>query len=1308
MMHGCIVASDASVRMGCPRAYPSSSIRPHHGEMMTRLRRAVGIFVTLSVTTMAAGAIFLMTAGPIERRVTDATVIAGIAGLVSVFPMMTSWLRLLLSQKPDGRDPKALVDQLAGSLEDEWKAEAASHLAHHRDSLPIRWKVRPALVSGIGKGANSRIHTLPHRLEGDIDEIVLGLARNYSSIHSGRMVIVGEPGSGKTVIGILLTLGIIRLRHPGDPVPVLAPASTWDAATVTLADWLASYLADMYYGGRDDTPRLLIEQGLITPIVDGLDEISEPYRPRAAAQIQDFSKSGHGIVVTCRAREYDDDIRRGAPSLHRASVVEVQPLTPSDVISYLQIQDSDHKIDFRSIYPALESSDWNPLKDTLSTPLLVSTLLTVCRGLPLDPEELLNAERFDSRLSIENFLIDSIIPSAFPESGSEGLNRGWMSGRAGNNRAAQWLVNLSHYLHDTNQRGIAWWHLANEFASPRLGTYSGLVSMILFISVSMPIWLNPDLIGFSDSTSAFEFAASIGFVLATLMTIQWYANPRTSPGVLTLGRKRQYARIYRAVKGAMRLAPLMFLAEIAFVLIDISIGPDGWRMSDLVYLGQSTVTFFVAMGMLAGAVALEAVFNAAPEGSVTATPGNILRSDRVSSLVGCLISSTFMGIFGIPAAFVGIYAGSLFVHEVTQWPGYPGDPLPDLLFRGMIGDGVNFHGNAWLIALEVLILGLSWFLLTAINRAWPRFKIAQFWLWARGQTPWRLMEFLEVAQERGVLRRQGGIYQFRHIRLQEHLAQKPRGSHLGVLARFSRMAPTLSSVLISLLVVGIGLIVTNLNRFPHDAARLVIRDNAYDVRFSGDGKQISLINYVPGKGDAADTLSAQVYRTADGMLVGGPISGIDVSGGDEGSLAISPDLLSWIFTRTHLMPNRSAVDDVVIRDLVSGREQILATGRIDKFSNIRNTAFIELDDKTLLVKDMSDSSWNSLRYSRVASYYPLDLGARVLLELSDRLELRSTRDGSLIWSRLLGSDELLDVSRDGKYLAMKMAGRSGIVGDSMIAVEDLSGAGHPLTILKSDDYLSFSSFDSSSTDFRVTIGARDARNDVVSMWSLASWKRVVLPVSESVADISRDGTRILLKTENVDGDVISSRTVSFPDVRQIGPTLTFRKGVDSIEFSPDGLYSIFKEGNSSNAHDGDARIFDSMSGEQRNPSKFPLGDYEFSSRRDLLIDSWMAAKTKRSFLQLWNLRTGLRIGPEISGGKDLSYTFSADGSILATYGYREVVDIWDTGTGILLDELSGHLADVRSVYFSGNNIVASVGADSTVRIWTRNDSTERS
>jgi hypothetical protein len=78
-------------------------------------------------------------------------------------------------------------------------------------------------------------------------------------------------------------------------------------------------------------------------------------------------------------------------------------------------------------------------------------------------------------------------------------------------------------------------------------------------------------------------------------------------------------------------------------------------------------------------------------------------------------------------------------------------------------------GWTWYLGWALLIVGglLGW----AMRSAWGRWLVvARFWLPLTGRLPWRTFTFLDDACRRGVLRRVGSVYQFRHARLQDRLA----------------------------------------------------------------------------------------------------------------------------------------------------------------------------------------------------------------------------------------------------------------------------------------------------------------------------------------------------------------------------------------------------------------------------------------------------------------------------------------------------------------------------------------------------------
>ena len=69
---------------------------------------------------------------------------------------------------------------------------------------------------------------------------------------------------------------------------------------------------------------------------------------------------------------------------------------------------------------------------------------------------------------------------------------------------------------------------------------------------------------------------------------------------------------------------------------------------------------------------------------------------------------------------------------------------------------------------------LAGFALGLLNRAWGRWVMARIELAISGRLPWLLMAFLEDAHRRGVLRRTGARYLFRHDGLQDYLAGSGR------------------------------------------------------------------------------------------------------------------------------------------------------------------------------------------------------------------------------------------------------------------------------------------------------------------------------------------------------------------------------------------------------------------------------------------------------------------------------------------------------------------------------------------------------
>jgi predicted NACHT family NTPase len=118
-----------------------------------------------------------------------------------------------------------------------------------------------------------------------------------------RLLILGRPGSGKTALAVLLTVGLLQRRvvdQPSDPktikIACLLSLPSWDPASDTLIEWVAGQIADRFRIARKIAVRLL-KDGWILPVLDGLDEMdlqNESVPRRTVAPYQ-------GLMITSPA-----------------------------------------------------------------------------------------------------------------------------------------------------------------------------------------------------------------------------------------------------------------------------------------------------------------------------------------------------------------------------------------------------------------------------------------------------------------------------------------------------------------------------------------------------------------------------------------------------------------------------------------------------------------------------------------------------------------------------------------------------------------------------------------------------------------------------------------------------------------------------------------------------------------------------------------------------------------------------------------------------------------------------------------------
>ena len=108
----------------------------------------------------------------------------------------------------------------------------------------------------------------------------------YESLDPGRFVILGKPGSGKTVLAVHLLVRILERRQAGHlrpdgelwAVPVRFSLAAFDT-TLTLDQWITGQLEQRITDLPEAVAREPVDRRRVLPVLDGLDEMDPDQGP---------------------------------------------------------------------------------------------------------------------------------------------------------------------------------------------------------------------------------------------------------------------------------------------------------------------------------------------------------------------------------------------------------------------------------------------------------------------------------------------------------------------------------------------------------------------------------------------------------------------------------------------------------------------------------------------------------------------------------------------------------------------------------------------------------------------------------------------------------------------------------------------------------------------------------------------------------------------------------------------------------------------------------------------------------------------
>ncbi|BBH68649.1 hypothetical protein ACTI_53340 [Actinoplanes sp. OR16] len=755
-------------------------------------------------------------------------------------------------------DASEIADDLAKRIGEQWEKEAEARRLGGRSTLPLSWsETRRPVVDDLvavkrGRGGRPSRPKLDGQLGEEFGTAVGSLTNTFRAMRPGRLVVLGEPGAGKSVLALLLAIGLVRARRPGDPVPVLLSVSTWDPKTQGLDDWLEDSIAAAYYDGRRDRPHKLLRDNMLIPILDGLDEITDAAQRVILDEINSAVGEGRHLIVTCRSKDYEDLVAATSAVLHKAVAVEVDPI-PADVLRvYLR----------RQRWP--EDTSWEPvlrrptadLSKVLSTPLYVSLATSVYQNMPeAKPEELL---ALPTAISIEDHLSSAAVDAAFRSPASAEAPGTKDVERIARNR--RYLSFLARHLHQHGERDFAWWRLADR-AMPAwalLVLSIGAGSLLTLTIARGMAWLDSERAVLP--TINILVACGIGLVFALIVITVWFTGSGRTPQRLSFDLASFPARAGEGFRlGVLAVVvpgvPILLAGALA---VTVTGGWSVYWLGVLIETAGATAGVALVAGM---AIGIQRWLDGGQDRANAVDPVDTMRQDRRSSLVSASVAGLIVALLTLPALVGGAFAGRAISDALTARGGFPGNVAPGQLLSVAIADiTVGFPDRGLSLVLGLgLLPGVLFALLVLLTHAWPRYKIITAVLSLQGALPADLTAFLEKTHEIGLLRRVGAHYQFRHVRLQDRLLQRRdvvTTAVSPVTLRRRQRGLRIAAAAAAVLIVGGSAAYAPQNRAVHTLPG-AYGLGPYDIALSTDGAYTALCSY--------EDREVRVFETATGV-----------------------------------------------------------------------------------------------------------------------------------------------------------------------------------------------------------------------------------------------------------------------------------------------------------------------------------------------------------------------------------------------------------------------------------------------------------
>jgi len=304
----------------------------------------------------------------------------------------------------------------------------------------------------------------------------------------GRLLIVGKPGAGKTVLLLRLALSLLGKADTSrnDPLPVIFNLAAWSPEYKKFDEWLIATLKSGE-GLSEEFAETLLREGRIILLLDGLDELAQNETDEIAEQrradclkaINDYLDRGKKVVICCRAREFRQMqifTQQDAPV---AAKIEVRDLSKEQVVLALKraavSEDATHHVPATNLLRMFETRDHDGLLEVIRTPFYFNIALELFDQQLLEDKQMPTGEKEIQDYMVERFVERKTRRQSSTKGFKQDMTRRWLT------RLAQ-LMKAKHKvtfeLADLQPTDVA-----NRWF------YTTLFSWVLFVTLGVMSWL---------------------------------------------------------------------------------------------------------------------------------------------------------------------------------------------------------------------------------------------------------------------------------------------------------------------------------------------------------------------------------------------------------------------------------------------------------------------------------------------------------------------------------------------------------------------------------------------------------------------------------------------------------------------------------------------------------------------------------------------------------------------------------------------------------------------------------------------------